>query len=372
MSLLVEEIIKKYSLTPEQIENITKTILKVLTHEKESSDHPLAIIVGGQPGSGKTALISHTKQISSFRNFIAIDNDFFRSFHPKADEIKQQYPSLFTQATDQLGMGITANVINYCLENKYDIILHQTLKNNRIGDDAIVSLKENGYTVGVRVFAVPFYESAISQIERYLGQAEKLGYCRFATQEGHLKAYLGLPDTVDYLEKNGFYDFIQVFKRSEDISSPTCIYTSFNPNTKSQTLTTLYNCENAPTQNFKNGFRSAKDAVLKTRLSTAFETKENISLRLSEAQGSIFNNTEIQSRIDELKSSLDLIDKLENIPAQIDTIKCLPEFTSTEGLPEYIKNFNTHSNQLTPTIKIPRIEQNSIPEQTINCSQDNN
>ncbi|MBQ9792307.1 MAG: zeta toxin family protein [Clostridia bacterium] len=353
--LSVEEIIKKYSLPQSKIEEITKTILKVLTYNKTPSENPLAVIVGGQPGSGKTALISYTKQFSAFRNFIAIDNDFFRSFHPQADEIRQNHPSLFTQATDQLGMGITESVINYCLENKFDIILHQTLKNNRIGDDAICSLKENGYTVGVRVFAVPFYESSMSQIERYLGQAEKLGYCRFATQEGHLKAYLGLPNTVDYLEKNGFYDFIQVFKRSDDISLPTCVYTSFNPSTKQQTISTLTDCENAPLENNKNGFRSAKEAVLKTRYTTAIETKSIIQTRIDEAQSNPYNNPEIQNRIDELNSSLVLVNQDEKVEEQIANIKNTPSFSACEDLPQYLQGYESVFSSPVTTAKIPRV-----------------
>lgn len=353
--LSVEEIVKKYSLSQSKVEEITKTILKILTFNKTPNENPLAIIVGGQPGSGKTALISYTKQLSAFRNFITIDNDFFRSFHPQADEIRQHHPSLFTQATDQLGMGITEYVINYCLENKFDIILHQTLKNNRIGDDAICSLKENGYTVGVRVFAVPFYESSMSQIERYLGQAEKLGYCRFATQEGHLKAYLGLPNTVDYLERNGFYDFIQVFKRSEDISLPTCIYTSFNPTTKQQTIAALTDCENAPIENNKNGFRSAKEAVLKTRYSSAIKTRATLQTRIDDAQANPYNNPEIQNRIDELQSSLLLVSQDENIESQIINIKNIPNFDSCEDLPQYLQSYESVFLRPTTTAKIPRI-----------------
>ncbi|MBQ3213450.1 MAG: zeta toxin family protein [Clostridia bacterium] len=368
---MIEDVIKKYSLSPEKIKEITKTILKVLTHNKTPSENPLAIIVGGQPGSGKTALISYTKQISSFRNFITIDNDFFRSFHPMADEIRQNYPSLFTQATDQLGMGITESIINFCLENKFDIILHQTLKNNRIGDDAICTLKDNGYTVGVRVFAIPFYESSMSQIERYLGQAEKLGYCRFATQEGHLKAYLGLPQTIDYLEKNGFYDFIQVFKRSNDIAHPTCVYTSFNKQTKQQTLDALIDCENAPLENNKNGFKSAKEAVLKTRYSTSFETHETISSRILEAQNNAYNNPEIQNRIDELTSSLLLVNQNENFLNNITQIKNLPSFSSCEDLPNYIQSYEDIFLKTNSYCKIPRLPNEDLATTTITASQEN-
>ena len=127
-NILEQEIIQKYALTSKQIDEITLAILNTLTYNKLPSTNPLAIVVGGQPGAGKTALINYTSKMSSERKFITVDNDFFRCFHPKADEIKELYPNYFTLATDQLGMGITSNVINYLVDNKYDLIFHQTLK----------------------------------------------------------------------------------------------------------------------------------------------------------------------------------------------------------------------------------------------------
>ncbi len=328
-----EKILLKYSLTQKEIEDITQTILHTLTYNKLPSSSPLAIIVGGQPGAGKTALINYTSSLSSEKDFITIDNDFFRNFHPKAREIKANCPQYFTLATDQLGMGITSNVINYCVDNKYDIILHQTLKNSRIGDDAIAQLRDSGYTVGVRVFAVPFYESAMSQIERYLGQAEKLGYCRYATPEGHLTAYLGLPKTVDYLEQNGLYDFLQIYKRSKDISHPKLVYTKFNPQTEEKTLSVLSNCENAPYETNTNGFLSAKDAVLKTRAFEAKKLKPEVESRITEATLNPYNNPNIQLRIDELEQSLSITNSNKPLPLQILEIK---PFENKPDVNEYI------------------------------------
>lgn len=346
MADLINKVLEKYKLSDEQISNITQVIINTLTHNKLPSKNPLAIVVGGQPGAGKTALINYTKQISNERDFIVIDNDFFRSFHPKAEEIKQFFPEFFTQATDQLGMGITSSIINYFVENNYDLIFHQTLKNQRIGDDAISKFKDFGYTVGVRVFAVPFYESSMSQIERYLGQAEKLGYCRYATAEGHTTAYLGLPNTVEYLENNSLYDFIEVFKRSSNIAKPITVYTNFNEKTKDKTLSCLSNCSQVLKEVNKNGFVSAKDAVLRTRYETALQTAKNIPTRIEECEQNPFLNDEIQSRIDELEQCLVVTTQSKNIEEQLALTK---EFFKNDISPDVsnylidIKNFYSNS-----------------------------
>ena len=108
-----EQIINKYKLTNKQVAEVLKTVIGVMSADKVPSDNPLAMIVGGQSGAGKTALINYTSLMSTKRDFVVIDNDFFRAFHPYAAEIKALYPDLYTEATDQIGLGITSDVISY-------------------------------------------------------------------------------------------------------------------------------------------------------------------------------------------------------------------------------------------------------------------
>ena len=292
-----------YHLTDEQLQQITKNIISVMAKDLLPSKNPLAIVVGGQSGSGKTALINYTSQLSTKREFIQIDNDFFRGFHPKVDEIKKYYPDYYVTATDQLGLGITAKIIDYFREHKYNIILHQTLKNNRVVDDAITKFIDAGYTVGVRAFAVPYFESKMSQIERCEGQIETLGFCRHVAKEDHDNAITGLPQTISYIETSGKYDFIEIFKRGASISHPELIYAKLNPKNKTKTLATLADCENVSLTDRTHGFASAQEAVEKTRESEAVRCAKTLDIRIRNAEQSPYNNAEMQSHIDELKEA---------------------------------------------------------------------
>ena len=298
-----DEVRKLYHLTDEQIKAITKNVISFMAKDLVPSKNPLVIVVGGQSGSGKTALINYSSQLSTKREFVQIDNDFFRGFHPDVNKIKRDHPDYYVTATDQLGLGITAEVIKYFTENRYNIILHQTLKSNRVVDDAITKFIDAGYTVGVRAFAVPYFESKMSQIERCEGQIETLGFCRHVAKADHDIALEGLPNTVGYIEESGKYDFVQIFKRGQKISNPDLVYSKFNPKTKNRTLQVLADCnrDQIPLNDRSNGFKSARHAVEKTRESEAIRCARTLDERIAKAEQSPFNNSEMQIHIDELK-----------------------------------------------------------------------
>ena len=317
----INDIVNKYTLNQQEYEKVLRTVVEVMSSDKIPSNRPLAIVVGGQSGAGKTALINYTTNISTRREFVIIDNDFFRAFHPQAADIKKLYPGLYTHITDQIGLGFTPHVVSYFMGNdikfpsgnvienenhvKYDLIFHQTLKSIRIADDAMAKLRDSGYTVGVRAFAVPYFESKMSQMERCKAQYMKMGFCRHVRPEDHYAALNGIPNTIEYIESNGKADFVEIFKRSGDIRYPQLVYAKFNESTEEETLKTLEDCENAPHKNETNGFNSAKEAIVKTWEQEAKICSQSLGDRIGELKRDGGEEIPgIKEHIEELEKSL--------------------------------------------------------------------
>ena len=63
--------------------------------------NPIAIIIGGQTGSGKSGIIGYSASMFNDGNVIIINSDEIKPFHPKNNEIAQLYPNLYTKITDQ-------------------------------------------------------------------------------------------------------------------------------------------------------------------------------------------------------------------------------------------------------------------------------
>lgn len=195
------------------------------------SKTPIAIVVGGQCGAGKSGVIGNTlEKLNS--NCVVIDNDKYRYAHPNFDEINAEHPELFTECTDQLSFAATPKVIASMIAGRYNMVIHQTLKNDTIVRCAITDLLNAGYTVVVRALAVDKITSIKDELGR--GQDElALGRIpRWVPPENHDTAYVGLPGTVDLIESSGKYHLLEVVTRSDDkdnLNNIGVMYRAVNP-----------------------------------------------------------------------------------------------------------------------------------------------
>ncbi len=63
-----------------------------------NSDAPEVVILGGQPGAGKTELTLEAQRILRF-NGVECNADDFRTYHPQYDEIIKQSPDYYPDLT---------------------------------------------------------------------------------------------------------------------------------------------------------------------------------------------------------------------------------------------------------------------------------
>ena len=260
------------------------------------SDRPIAVIVGGQCGAGKSGVIGNTlEKLNS--NCVTIDNDNYRYAHPNLDEINSTHPEIFTECTDQLSFSATPKVIASMIDGRYNMIIHQTLKNDTIVRCAMTDLLKAGYTVVVRALAV----DKITSIKDELGRGQKelaLGKIpRWVPPENHDTAYNGLPGTVELIENQGKYHMLEVVTRSEDkndLNNIGVIYRVINSGTS---LARIIDLEGYgfSTEKIKN-HSSAKAAVENGRAQDASKTMATIDEDLSKMKA-VATTPEEQVRI---------------------------------------------------------------------------
>ena len=277
----IQEIAKKYELSQEELDKTIDLICDCLTLGVQSHEHPIAVVVGGQSGGGKTGIIGYAQKCLKDDNII-IDNDTYREFHPKIKEINSKYAELMTDCTDQLSFYATPIIIDRMIKGKYNLVIHQTLKSKRIADDAMQKLRDNGYTVGVMALAVASVESYLSMMERCLVQLKIDRTCRWVDPINQDKAFNSIPDTLSYIEndiKN--YNFIQVVMRGKtNPTSPRIIYCKLNEKNTAQENELI---EKYFKTNIENTYKDSVDAIKNGRILSEDETLKKIDDRLIDA-----------------------------------------------------------------------------------------
>lgn len=241
----------KYSLelSDSQKERIFEKIKKKYIREYFPSSNPQGVILGGQPGSGKSGL--QKQIIQEFKEeFIFISTDDLRLEHPAYQSL-QQNPETFQNAANDVSIYAndwTKKLIKYCIENKYNLIIDSTLGGDvQANYDTIEMFINNGYQVHLRVMSVPAIISKLSIFLRYEEQLMEKGFARWTLMKDHdnrfeqLKANLFEIRNAYKLNSLKFYE--RVFDEYETIGLK-CVESYLDRKFKSKHLPYLINVIN--------------------------------------------------------------------------------------------------------------------------------
>lgn len=86
-----------------------------------SSQRPIAIILGGQPACGKSTLINVAKKDHPNLDFLTVNGDLYRQFHPNKELIKD--PIKYPIETQIFSSVFTEKLIEEAIKRKCNIII---------------------------------------------------------------------------------------------------------------------------------------------------------------------------------------------------------------------------------------------------------
>lgn len=184
-----------------EVENIfDKKKEELLSYYKNcKDDSPTAIILGGQPASGKSTLISHIENNHSNKNFLVVNGDLYRIFHPNADKLISNI-DLYSKETQIFSNVFTERLIQEAAKNKYNIIIEGTMRNPKIPKDTALFFKENKYkNIQAHAIVTPSIITELGIYNRFLEEIQKKGVGRLADIDSHNSAVLGLSKSLDTL-----------------------------------------------------------------------------------------------------------------------------------------------------------------------------
>jgi thymidylate kinase len=186
-------------LSNEFSERIYNKIKRKYLFGKESSENPIGIILGGQPGSGKSFLVNEVKKEFQ-RDFIFISTDDLRLYHPAYSKLQQNPETVQNAANlvNSYASAWTEKLIKHCIENKFNLIIDSTLGGNiNAVYQTIDMLRENEFSFHLRMMAVPALISKLSIFLRYEYQIKEKGFARWTRMEDHDDRFNKIPTVLE-------------------------------------------------------------------------------------------------------------------------------------------------------------------------------
>ena len=201
---------EKVILTPQLNEAIFKKALTAFFQGKSRQQVPQAILLGGQPGSGKSLLVEEAGKEFG-KNVLYVSADDLRAFHPAYNELRTD-PLTRANAANLVSPYAnqwTEGIIGTAIHNKVSLIIDSTL-GGKVESyyQTLDKLKEQGYQTHLRVMGVNGKVSKLGIFERYETQLQQEGTGRWTRMEDHNDRYRKIPIVMEDLLKK--YDFASI------------------------------------------------------------------------------------------------------------------------------------------------------------------
>lgn len=94
-----------------------RVLLEISFDDAIKEQYPLAIILGGQPASGKTQLFEHIQSnIYLDRKFVIINGDEYRAYHPRSIEIEIEHGKNYADITQSFANDLVKFMKEECIK----------------------------------------------------------------------------------------------------------------------------------------------------------------------------------------------------------------------------------------------------------------
>lgn len=199
---------------PDELERAKGDLLEHLPTNPVITGKPKAILLGGQPASGKNRLTQHINRIESV-NFVVINGDEYRSLHPRFEEIQVDYGQDAPKITQPFSNALVEFMKAECLQRKLSFIIEGTMRTYNVIESTAREARSHGFKVEAHVMAIHSADSYLGIFQRYEGEMSRYMYGRFSPLLTHDEAYQNIPANLQKASEQHLFDQITVYCRDE-------------------------------------------------------------------------------------------------------------------------------------------------------------
>lgn len=207
--------VDRYRLSAAAHERIFREeIVPELTAGLRGVDRPAAVVLGGQPGAGKSAMQSAAElEFKSRGGALAIVGDDLRAYHPGYRALVRQDDKTAAYYTDRDSGQWVEKLIAYAKEQRFNLVIEGTMRVPEKVAQTLTDLRSAGYAVEARAIAVNERLSTLGIHQRYEQMVADRGHGRFTVPASHEAAYRAMPGTLEAIERDRLADRVAVYAR---------------------------------------------------------------------------------------------------------------------------------------------------------------
>lgn len=210
--------VNPYSLSVDQKKSAYEDILEQYAPGTASLRFPRLVILGGQPGAGKSTILN--KIASSFdpdKQPVIAAMDNLREFHMAARAIVNHHPFGYAIFTNEEAWEWTRKLLTHARQARNNTIYEGTLRAAAPVEVMIEAFQSEGFAVDLHALAVNSKHSIQGIYRRYERQHETLDIPRWTPIAFHDDSYRNFPQTVAYLEANAGFEKVVVYRRDNSV-----------------------------------------------------------------------------------------------------------------------------------------------------------
>jgi predicted ABC-type ATPase len=210
-----------YQLTEQENSRIYKDRIEpILLASAQVSGHerPRLIMLGGQPGSGKTFLLRDPaeEELAREGGAISIDADEMRNYHPVAESLKNEDDQTAARHTHPDAAAWVNQAIDTAIRERCHVVLDGTMGSPKSAMKRLKRFEDAGYNIEVRVLAISHRRSWLNVLRRYEDEKSRRGAGRMTPREVHDEAYDGLVKSIEQLVSQSDVR-LRVYSRDREI-----------------------------------------------------------------------------------------------------------------------------------------------------------
>jgi hypothetical protein len=179
---------------------------------RPNRDDPLLVLLGGQPGAGKTSAQRAVLAANPQAGLVPVTGDDLREYHPDYALLAERFPLEMPAATGPVSGGLVRLALDHALTGRYSVLLEGTFRDTGMVAGAVDRFAAAGYRAEVVAVAAPAAVSRLATEQRALGGPWG-GFGRWTPPDAHQAGLEGSPKTLAALEKLPAISRVQVWSR---------------------------------------------------------------------------------------------------------------------------------------------------------------